>query len=235
MTIFASRFLRVRMDSLVTEDQWASIGLTLLASDPDRSLVLFASEQNLRTFQQRLAAYSGPVPQGQANPPYAGFVASIASVEPVGPGDRIGRRFKDEGFAGPDDFDPSATYAVDIEVWDLGTRAARQSKLDEIEAFATSAGGEVLDRYLGPSIALTRVRVMGSVIRELLDVPEIAAIDLPPSLDSEKSTRLELSLPETPPLGAVPPDAPLIGIIDSGVNDHPLIADAVIGAISVPE
>jgi len=89
-----SLILRVRMDSLVTEDQWASIGLTLLASDPDRSLVLFASEQDLRTFQQRLAAYSGPVPQGQANPPYAGFVASIASVEPVGPGDRIGRRFR---------------------------------------------------------------------------------------------------------------------------------------------
>lgn len=229
-----SLILRVRMDSLVTEDQWASIGLTLLASDPDRSLVLFASEQDLRTFQQRLAAYSGPVPQGQANPPYAGFVASIASVEPVGPGDRIGRRFKDEGFAGPDDFDPSASHVVDIELWDLGTRAARESKLDQIEAFITNASGVVLDRYLGPSIALTRVRVTGGAIRDLLDVPEIAAIDLPPSLDTETSTRLELSLPETPPLGAIPPDAPLIGIIDSGVNDHPLIADAIIGAISIP-
>ncbi|KAB2908200.1 MAG: S8 family peptidase [Dechloromonas sp.] len=39
-------------------------------------------------------------------------------------------------------------------------------------------------------------------------------------------------------LGAITPvaeDAPLIGIIDSGVNDHPLIADIIAGAIAVPE
>ena len=30
-------------------------------------------------------------------------------------------------------------------------------------------------------------------------------------------------------------DAPVIGIIDSGVNDHPLLAGAIVGAIGVPE
>lgn len=39
---------------------------------------------------------------------------------------------------------------------------------------------------------------------------------------------------ELPPLDAVDENAPLIGIIDSGVNAHPLLGDALVGAIGVP-
>ncbi len=226
--------LRVRLDAQVSEEQWASIGLTLLSSDADRSLILFASARDLAAFQARLSAYSQPAQPGRANPPYAGFVTAIASVSAVDPGDRVGRRFKDEGFAGPEDFDEAAEYTVDVEVWDLGQRALREARIEQVESFAISQGGAVIDRYIGPSITLTRIRASGAALRALLDVPEIASIDLPPQLDVEASDRLDMSLAETPTLGAVDPEAPLIGIIDSGVNDHPLIADALIDVIAVP-
>ncbi len=229
-----SLILRVRLDAQVSEDQWASIGLTLLSSDADRSLVLFSNTRDLAAFQARLSAYAQPPQQGRANPPYAGFVTAIASVAAVDPGDRVGRRLKDEGFAGPDDFDPTADYTVDIEIWDLGQRALREAKIDAVDAFAVAQGGAVIDRYVGPSIALTRIRASGAALRALLDVPEIASIDLPPQLDVEASGLLDMSLAETPALGPIDPEAPLIGIIDSGVNDHPLIADALIDAIAVP-
>ncbi|MEQ1617706.1 MAG: S8 family peptidase [Terricaulis sp.] len=227
--------LRVRLDAAVSEEQWASLGLTLLSSDPDRSLVLFASEQDLHSFRERLTAYSGPVREGKANPPYASFVSAISAVEPVSARDRIGRRLKDEGFAGPEDFDVAATYIVDVEVWDLGTRALREAKISEIDGYVTQSGGAALDRYVGPSVALSRVRVRGDFIGALLDIPEVASIDLPPALDTETATRLDLSLAQVPPLGPVADDAPIIGIIDSGVNDHPLIGEALIGAIASPD
>jgi hypothetical protein len=36
-------------------------------------------------------------------------------------------------------------------------------------------------------------------------------------------------------LNALADDAPLIGIIDSGVNNHPFLADIIAGAIAVPD
>jgi Subtilase family len=45
---------------------------------------------------------------------------------------------------------------------------------------------------------------------------------------------LDMTLADVPALNALAEDAPLIGIIDSGVNDHPFLADIVAGAIGVP-
>jgi hypothetical protein len=36
-------------------------------------------------------------------------------------------------------------------------------------------------------------------------------------------------------LNALADGAPLIGIIDSGVNDHPFLADIIAGAMAVPD
>lgn len=229
-----SLILRVQLDAPISEDQWAGIGLTLLSSDPDRSLVLFASAHELNAFQTRLAAYQQPPQDGKANPAYAAFVTAIASVTPIVPADRVGRRLKDEGFVGPEDFDPVTEYTVDVEVWDLGERLLREAKVAAIDAYVVRQGGHAIDRYVGPSIALTRIRANGATLRALLDIPEVSTIDLPPQLDLDASERLDMSLAEMPTLGAVDPNSPLIGIIDSGVNDHPLIGEALVGSIAVP-
>lgn len=159
-----SLILRVRLDTNISEEQWASIGLTLLSSDLDRSLILFSNENELRAFRDRLDAYVRPS-SGGGNPPYAAFVGAIAAVESVTARDRIGRRFKDEGFAGPDDFDPSETYVVDVEIWDLGDRTLREARVNQIDRYVTESGGSVLDRYIGPSVGLTRVTVGGDALQ----------------------------------------------------------------------
>ncbi len=49
--------LRVQMSGPLLEEEWAKVGLTVLSSDEDRSLVLFASNDDLEDFRRKLEAY----------------------------------------------------------------------------------------------------------------------------------------------------------------------------------
>ena len=92
--------LRVRMNGTTMEEDWERLGLTLLASDDDKSLVLFSSDQEMSEFRARLDAYSRGTPAGQVAPSYAGFIGRIDEIGVVGPSDRIGMRLRQEGFEG---------------------------------------------------------------------------------------------------------------------------------------
>ncbi len=85
-----------------------------------------------------------------------------------------------------------------------------------------------------PRSVCFRARLTGELLRTLLTIEEIAAIDLPPAPDVTTAEALDMVLADAPPLNALGDDAPLIGIIDSGVNDHPFLADVIAGAIAVP-
>lgn len=229
-----SLILRVRMNGMTLEEDWERLGLTLLASDEDKTLILFSSNDELRDFRERLDAYSRGAPPGQAAPPYAGFIARVEEISAVQPRDRIGARLREEGFAQPDDFVDAQAFVLDIELWDIGRRDIRNRKIDQVADHIEAGGGYVLDRYVGPSITMLRARMTGTTVRTLLAVEEIAVVDLPPELDVDTSEALDLTLFHVPQPEPVPEEAPVIGIIDSGVNDHPLLADVIVGAIGVP-
>lgn len=229
-----SLILRVRMNGMTLEEDWERLGLTVLATDDDKTLVLFASENDLRGFRERLAAYARGVPDGQASPAYSGFINRVEEIAAVTPLDRIGVRLREEGFSEPADFADAREFVLDLELWDFGRREARTRKLDQIADYIERREGEVLDRYVGPSITMLRLRADGAVVRTLLDVEEVAALDLPPEPDVAIGEALNLTLEELPALAPLPDDAPIIGVIDSGVNDHPLLADAIVGAIGAP-
>ena len=101
--------------------------------------------------------------------------------------------------------------------------------------YVEARAGDVFDRYVGPSISMFRARLTGELVRTLLTIEEIAAIDLPPAPDVTTAEALDLTLANAPPLNALGDDAPLIGVIDSGVNDHPFLANVIAGSIAVPE
>ena len=230
-----SLILRVQMAGPLLEEDWNRVGLTVLSSDEDRTLVLFSSTDEMAAFRERLSAYGQGAREGQINPSYAAFIGGIEAIGTVEPRDRIGIRAREQGLVEPDDFQPGAIYTVDIELWDLGRRELRLKKLEQIIAYVVAQNGEELDRYTGPSITLLRVQADGDVIRVLLSVDEISEIDLPPTPDTTTGDPLELQLGDIPSRNDVPADAPVIGIIDTGVNAHPLIADVLVGAIGVPE
>jgi hypothetical protein len=229
-----SLILRVQMSGALLEEDWERLGLTVLSSDADRTLVLFASNEEMMDFRARLDAYQRGAPSGQKHAPYNNFVGGIESIGSVEPRDRIGSRLREEGFADPDDFAAPTSYLVDVELWDLGERRLRERKIEEVIRYVEARGGEVPDRYVGPSISMFRARLTGELTRTLLTIEEIATIDLPPAPDLTTAEALDMVLADAPPLNELDGNAPLIGIIDSGVNDHPFLADVIAGAIGVP-
>ena len=93
-----SLVLRVRMAGGAMEADWEQLGLTLLASDPDRTLVLFSSSEDMAAFRERLAAFAGGPPPDHKGAPYAAFIGGIEEIGSLDPRDRIGIRFREEGF-----------------------------------------------------------------------------------------------------------------------------------------
>lgn len=229
-----SLILRVQMQGMLLEDDWEALGLTLLSSDEDRNIVLFSSGGDLTAFLQRLEAYDGPVPDGQQGRRYAGFVTRISEVGTLTPRDRLGVRIREAGFTGAEDLQNDEVYTVDIELWDFGSRSVRERKAGQIENFITGSGGEVFDVYIGPSITLMRVRAAGQILRPLLAVPEVAFIDLPPEPDLEASEFVQMALEDTPEV--LPPEdgAPAIGVLDSGLNEHPFLEGLVLERTAFP-
>lgn len=223
------------MSGALLEEDWNQLGLTVLSSDEDRTLVLFSSTDDLAQFRERLAAYARGTPPGRQHPPYNAFIGGIESIGTVEPKDRIGIRARESGLSEADDFLAGRQYIVDVELWDLGRREIRERKLNQVADYAAARGAEELDRYIGPSITLVRLRCDGDVIRTLLGVEDVQEIDFPPVPDATTGNAIDRALTELPPLGPVADDAPLIGIIDSGITDHPLFADIIAGAIAVPE
>ena len=162
-----SLILRVRMSGMTLEEDWERLGLTLLASDEDKTLILFASGDDLQAFRDRLQAYSQGTPPGQGASAYSGFIDRVEEIGALEPRDRIGLRLREEGMTQPDEFAAERIFVIDFELWDIGRRELRTRKLDQIADFIEARGGEMLDRYVGPSITMLRARLAGAIIRTL--------------------------------------------------------------------
>lgn len=223
-----SLILKVQMHGLAMEGDWEQLGLTLLNTDDDNNIVLFSSTDELADLRSRLDAYEGPTPAGQKNPSYSGFINRIGSVSTLEPRDRLGVRIKVAGFTEVADFQDGQEYVLDIELWEFGSQAARRRKAEEIIAFVEQQGGEVYDHYSGPSITMIRVKASGQAIRPVFSVPEVAFIDLPPEPDIEANQIVQFALDDVPPVAPLDPDLPLVAVLDTGVNDHPFLVDAIV-------
>ncbi|SMC34483.1 S8 family peptidase [Novosphingobium sp. B1] len=230
-----SLILRVQMSGPLLEEEWNRVGLTVLSSDEDRTLVLFSSSDELTEFQRKLDAYGQGVQPGRQSPAFSSFIANVETITEVAPRDRIGMRAREAGLAAPEDFQVGETYTLDIELWDLGARALRERKIDDIVRYAEARRAEELDRHIGPNLTLVRLSCDGAVARTLLSIEEVAEIDLPPEPDLLAAQHIDDALGDLPDLEDLDEDAPLIGIIDSGINDHPLIEDIIVGSIAIPE
>ncbi len=233
--ITPSLILRVQMEKVLLEEQWEKLGLTVLSSAPDRTLVLFSSSDEMRELRERFAAYAGDIPEGQKNAPFAGFVPFIESIGTVEPRDRIGLRLREAGFTEPEDVLDTEAAVLDVEIWDFGERLLRERKLRQIQALVEAEGAEVLDEYIGRSLTMLRIRATGSVIRTVLTIEEVASVDHPSEPDLATQQAIDSDLASLPPLAPVDEGAPVIGVIDSGINAHPLLEALLVGSIGVPE
>jgi hypothetical protein len=222
------------MHGIAMEDDWEQLGLTLLNTDDDNNIILFSSTDELRDFRDRLTAYEGPKPTGQKHPSYSGFINRIGTISTLEPRDRLGVRIKEAGFTEVSELLDDQEYVLDIELWEFGAQAARRRKAEEIIAFVEQQGGELYDHYSGPSITMVRIKATGQAIRPVFSVPEVAFIDLPPEPDIEANEIVQMALDDVPPVAPIAPDLPIIAVLDTGVNDHPFLADSIVARVAYP-
>ena len=188
----------------------------------------------LEAFRARVEAFTQGPELGRTNPPYNGFVASIERVSEVDAADRIGARLRAQGIERVADIDGRHTFVVDIELWDAGAPGDRQLRAFAISRYAVTLGGRQIGQpFIGSAgFSLVRVQVRGTALRTLLDRPEIASIDLPPLPDLGDRDPPSLTIHDLPPTVAPLADAPLIGVVNSGVNAHPLLDDVLVESLA---
>jgi hypothetical protein len=227
--------LKVNLNTPVQEDSWRTAGFKILAQEPGGILILFSDDIELESFRERLAEYQKGTQGDAKNPAYNQLFAAIDDVQNVAATDRIGPRFKADGKTLVSDFEPRANLTMDIELWDAPTQLDRQVRVQKVVSYIEGKGGEILSRYVGATgLIVMRARMRGSLLREILELPVIARVDLPPIPDLGERDPPVIKLDELP---AAPPavDAPLIGIIDSGSTEHPLLAPSLIDSFGVPD
>ncbi len=216
------------------EQDWEGLGLTVLSTDDDNTLVLFASTDDLQDFRARLDAYDGPVPDGQQNRRYAGFIDRIGEVCTIEPRDRLGVRAREDGFVEVEDFQDDTEYVTDIELWEFGPQAARRGLAERVIEWVEEQDGEVYDHYSGPSITIIRVKALGRAIRPILSIPQVAFVDFPPEPDITTDPSETFAIGDLPPVASLSDDLPVIAVLDTGVNDHPLLVGGIVGREAFP-
>lgn len=227
--------LRVTMTDQMAEDEWRRAGFKVLAQDKDKVLILFTSDAEMTEFKTRLARFKDDPLTAKGNPPHNGLFANIEAVSAIAPGDRLGPRLRSSGVADVATINGRKNWTVDAEIWDAATPDARQVRVRAIKDFITKAGGDVLSQYIGDTgLIVLRIKVRGTLLRRLCHVAEVALIDSPPKPDLETAPLSKISIASTGPITAPPDDAPIIGIIDSGISANPLLAQATVDSFGVP-
>jgi len=233
-----SLILRVQLNpqAVVDEDTWERCGLVLLSVDENKTLILFASDQDLADFKRRLLQYrQGPLRPNQKSAPHTQIFACIDEIGEIRPEDRIGRLFRTEGVVDPGSLDDSSRYVIDIELWDFGNRQTNRVKVDELRNFIEREGGRVTDQYIGESMVLLRSHGSGALVKDLLQVEYVATVDLPPKPTLTVSELLQVGIEDLPEVPAPDNSAPGVAVLDSGLTTgHPLLGPAVGEATSVP-
>jgi len=133
--------------------------------------------------------------------------------------------------------DRGATRPFDVEFWFSSNQDTLEDWIREGSERAEESGGELLDEYVNRAagIALARFRGDAGVVEALAELDQIASIDVVPApmLERAELAQLQdisqLEEPEAPS-----EDAPVIGVIDSGIlSGHPLLEAAVAEATAL--
>ncbi|MDJ1644098.1 S8 family peptidase [Streptomyces pakalii] len=185
-------------------------------------------------FLRRLDLYSKG-PQGDnKTATYEAFFDNISSVRRYGRDDRVGPSLAthlDQISDGQD-----ANFTIDIEVWHPGDQEKADTWVSAIEDALTSVGAVVHDTFSSPSAGISIMRSTASVevILRLLEVDLIARIDTLAKGTVTHVSPSDVTLDQVADLPIASPDAPLVGLIDSGVQaEHPLLRGCISEATTV--
>jgi hypothetical protein len=233
--------LRFSLNRRVSDAEWHRAGLTLLDSSDHEAVIVFADSENLGLFRERLGRYAeGPVEpepredgEGESQPsaPYEGFFDAIDGLRTTESGDRITERLAAAIAAGPE-----ASHLFDVEYWFVSSEATRDAWMKEAAERGENLGATLLDSYvsLAAGVTLARFRGNAQAITELARLDQVASIDAVPRPALERSELFDLQDVGEIEVAEPDPEAPVVGMIDSGViSGHPVLEPAIVEALAL--
>jgi hypothetical protein len=218
-------------------DRLDEAGLQVVSIDSDKqAIVAFRADDDLRQFERAMDQFGAGPRAGKKGTKWDVLkYINPGTVRRWGRDDRIGPRLRVDGEVVR--FEPEALYALDVELWHPGLAATARASLAKVRAFTEARGGfgaRWVDDFVGHTLCLARVALLGRDVEQLLEVPEVAEVDLPPQLQVD-SASMYAGLATPFPKPAPPPQlGPRLCVIDSGVaSAHPLLGPFVGDASSV--
>ncbi len=214
-------------------EQVRSLGLTPIEEREEGLLVTVSPDVTLPTLVSKAESYVTERTDS-GNPRFGGVIAPIEQIRPAERADKAGEALTDRLAA--DTFDPNQIIWVDVELaggqHEMGEQN-RQEFYDYLHSFDTdrSPYAEAVVTATGyflieADYSLHRVQLPGRAILDLLDDSRanwILSIDLVPEIEARPRPLLASATAALPPLPALPPTAPRVVIIDSGIAaGHPL-------------
>ncbi|MET9554318.1 S8 family peptidase [Streptomyces sp. NPDC006645] len=216
------------------EADWSRSGLRVVEAREASRVVAFSDDPQMTEFMRRLDIYSKGPQKGNKTATYEAFFDNIASVRPYGRGDRIGAslaaQLTQASKARPKEL------AIDIEVWHPGEQEKADGWLTAINDALENSGAEVHDSFSSPAagVSLMRVTATVNIISQLLDVDLIAKVETLAAGTTDHLNPSDVTLEQVADLPIAAADAPIVGLIDSGVQaEHPLLRGCIVEATTV--
>jgi hypothetical protein len=200
--------------------------MTLLDGSDRHAIVAFADDPKLAIFHERLAAYRGPIPDGQKAPQYQAFFDAIVNIRLFGPEDRLSDRLVSHvaGLTEP------ALLRLDVQCWHPDDARLASEWMDDLRRAAEAAAGQVITSYRNDQIGLllARVSLPSDRLDEFARLDVIASVELLPATELTLAEFHGISVDDLPEVAPPARNAPILGLIDTGVaSAHPLLAGAI--------
>jgi hypothetical protein len=220
---------KIKATKKLSDDLVNQTGLDILAFEPDKTIVVFSSDLELKEFRRRLENYS----QITEGPEYS-YLGAIDELVPLEREDRIGRLLELKPVQ------PDELAALDLELWHTGDRKEMKASLEHIaetlEFFSDTVPMRMSDNYVGEYLCIARIKVTYEVLEFLLELETVKEIDRPPQPAFERTADYNLPLSSFPEVISPPEENCGILVIDSGVQSgHPLIAPVLGEADVLPD
>ncbi|MDT6970389.1 S8 family peptidase [Streptomyces thermocarboxydus] len=218
------------------ETDWSRAGLRVVEAREASRVIAFSDDPQMAEFLRRLDAYSEGPRSGNKTASYETFFDNITSVRPYGRADRPGQALAARLAQTDDQTDDVLT--VDVEVWHPGDQEKADGWLKALNTALARVGAEVHDSFSSQAAGVSLMRVTAStqIISALLNVDLIAKVDVLPAGTVDHLSPSDVKAEQLAGLPESPSDAPIVGLIDSGVQaEHPLLRGCVVEATTVSD
>lgn len=217
---------KLRATGELKETALSTKGLQLLGDTREWTYFVLSSGENPFKLRQALDHYTAGG-EDRSKAPARGLFETIEELLPYDRDDRRGPGLPSDGEQ------LSEPLLVDVIVWPSPDGAVAHARVENVRVVLAYHKAHVLAADERARFTVVRARVGNDCLNDLLDLPVVELIRVPPAPRLEPST-WRYAQAEDLPTPAQEQFAP-VGLIDDDVMSHPLLDDVIASRRAIPD